>query len=902
MDVYAGSCNPPRRAKRLRSDSGPPLPPQQDTIPVSSPSSPSHPDDDDHDDPQHQHLPPKRRGRRPGTLSRAAREAQRKVNHSLIEKARRTKINDALATLRDLVPPEYKRPPDNQPDDSDDDELDSKKPTTKPKPSGEKEFKLEILVRTVAYLQDLTEKVNGCPRCSDSISISPDDGASRQRLADDVHSHHDVAASRSSSVAPPSRLPSISTWLPSSAEDQRSLLTPSHSPAFDPTAGARSTQLPTPPTSALCAPATSGFPIPPVLTLPSPSTFIPPATTTYMQPRFSGFTPRANPKASPVASPVYTPEDETAASLLLRMSTTSPRTVSKTPVRPVEADTRRTLSTGNVKYDILFLFISLQNTPTSFEYAGCTLTKDCVIAYPDPHITSEQGETFLDHVIIHLRGGRGGNGCVAFHREKFKAMGPPSGGNGGRGGDVYVMPTPELTTLSSIQKRVRGLPGNHGRGTWQNGRNAAPTVIKVPLGTVVRELPRDDPRRAKDEWEAEEEALEALGSEARRAKMLESRWVHYPRSEDDNLQRDVFKQAEAALWREERERRWARMQRANHPLHLDLSEVEHVVQDVNAPLALGKTEYLGHLIARGGGGGMGNPYFLAPVNRSPKFATRGHDGERVTLELELKIIADVGFVGMPNAGKSTLLRALTGGRAKTEVASYAFTTLNPVVGVIRVADDGTFEGELQDVHVFEETAVEEAHRLKQMAADAESAPEVTEETPEPSFESSTAHVTNVTTLDQFAILESFRFTIADNPGLISRASEDVGLGHSFLRSIERSHALVYVVDLARPAPWDDLEILREELDKYKPGMSDKARLVIANKADLLASDGDAHAVSEAREKLCRLEAYVETKMAVDGSGTRRQMDVVPISAKFGQNLKRVVGLMQGYIKEAREVD
>ncbi|KAH0831277.1 P-loop containing nucleoside triphosphate hydrolase protein [Lanmaoa asiatica] len=470
-------------------------------------------------------------------------------------------------------------------------------------------------------------------------------------------------------------------------------------------------------------------------------------------------------------------------------------------------------------------------------------------------------------------------------------MGPPSGGSGGRGGDVYLMPTPTLTTLSSIPKRVRGLSGPHGRGTWQNGRNAAPTVIKVPLGTVVRELPRDDPRRAKDEWEAEEESLEGLGSDVRRAKMLESRWVHYPRYEDDNVQRDVFKQAEAALWREERERRWARMQRADCPIHLDLSQVEHVVEDVNAPLALGKTQYLGHLIARGGNGGLGNPHFLAPVNRSPKFATKGHDGERVTLELELKIIADVGLVGIPNAGKSTLLRALTGGRAKTEVASYAFTTLNPVVGVIRVADDGTFEGELHDVHVFEETAVEEARRLEQMTIDAEPEPE---ETPEPSSPT----IANLSSLDRFAILESFRFTIADNPGLISRASEDVGLGHSFLRSIERSHALVYVVDLAGPAPWDELEILREELDKYKPGMSDKARLVIANKADLLASDGDAQAVNEAREKLRRLEAYVETEMGV--GGMRRRMDVVPISAKFGQNLKRVVGLMQGYVKEARE--
>ena len=453
-------------------------------------------------------------------------------------------------------------------------------------------------------------------------------------------------------------------------------------------------------------------------------------------------------------------------------------------------------------------------------------------------------------------------------------MGPPSGGNGGRGGDIYIMPTPALTTLGAIPKRVRGEPGAHGRGSWQNGRNAAPTVIRVPLGTVVRELARDDPRRAKDEWEAEEEALEGLDADARRARMLGSRWVHYPRSEEDNMQRDAFKQAEAALWREERERRWARTQRGAHPVHLDLSQVERVVEDVNAPLALGKTEYMGHLIARGGGGGLGNPHFLSPVNRSPKFATKGCEGERVTLELELKIIADVGLVGMPNAGKSTLLRALTGGRAKTEVASYAFTTLNPVVGVIRVAGDGMFEGELHDMRVFEETAVEETRRLEQLAEP--------ERTPDAA-------------LDAFSILEAFRFTIADNPGLIADASEDVGLGHSFLRSIERSHALAYVVDLAAPAPWDALRVLREELDKYQPGMSTKARLVIANKADLLADSADADAVDAAREKLKQLETFVQTEMAVDG----RVMDVVPVSAKFGQNLKRVVGLMQGYVQDAK---
>ena len=450
--------------------------------------------------------------------------------------------------------------------------------------------------------------------------------------------------------------------------------------------------------------------------------------------------------------------------------------------------------------------------------------------------------------------GRGGNGCVAFHREKFKPTGPPSGGNGGPGGSVHVLPTPALTTLAAVPRRVRGEAGAHGRGTWQNGRGGGTTILRVPVGTVVRELTGDDPRRARDAEESDTEA---------RAR----RWVHYPRYESDNVQSEAFKHAEAALWRQERAQRWAPRQ----PIQLDLREAERVVEDPDAPLALGRTEYLGHLVARGGSGGLGNPHFLSPTLRSPKFATKGQEGECVTLELELKILADVGLVGMPNAGKSTLLRALTGGRAKTEVASWAFTTLNPVVGMIRVAEDGRYEGELRDVRVFEETAVEEALREHVR---------VETEPPEP-----------VANLNTFSILESFRFTIADNPGLIARASEDVGLGHSFLRAIERSHALVYVVDLASPAPWDDLGVLRDELERYQRGMSERARLVVANKADLLADDGDTEAVAEAREKLRRLEAYV---------ATMGQMDVVPVSAKYGQNLKRVVELMEGYVREARD--
>ncbi|KAJ6531806.1 hypothetical protein B0H19DRAFT_966549 [Mycena capillaripes] len=507
----------------------------------------------------------------------------------------------------------------------------------------------------------------------------------------------------------------------------------------------------------------------------------------------------------------------------------------------------------------------------------------------------QRGQTFLDNLIVSIRGGSGGDGCAAFHREKFVPFGPPSGGNGGRGGDVYIMPTPHLTTLSGIAKRIRGNPGANGQGTWQNGKGGDPLVIRVPLGTIVREIPRGDSRRSKDEWEAEEESFEGLNTGERLAKMRENRWVHYPRSVESNITRDSFKEAEQALYKLERERRMARRRRElEEPIYLDLDKEMSTSRPVDAPLGARHREPLGHLVAAGGLGGLGNPHFLTQVNRAPKFATRGQPGERITLALELKILADVGFVGMPNAGKSTLLRALTGGRAKSEVASYAFTTLNPVVGIVRVAADGTFEGGVRPGQVHDETLVEEQQERERMQrgeyASALTRNQTTERHAQPRADPVRGGY-------HFDMAETFRFTIADNPGLISDSSENVGLGHSFLRSMERSLALAYIVDLSAPAPWDELLVLRDELEKYQPGMSRKARIVVANKADLLGGDGDDAAVADAKAKLRRLEEFVAERMV---SGEGLPLDVIPVSAKFSQNLTRLVGLMRTYVQDARD--
>jgi GTPase len=284
--------------------------------------------------------------------------------------------------------------------------------------------------------------------------------------------------------------------------------------------------------------------------------------------------------------------------------------------------------------------------------------------------------TFVDRVVLHVTAGRGGNGVASVHREKFKPLGGPDGGNGGPGGSVILRVDPDVTTLIDYHHSPhrRAEHGGHGAGGHRNGAHGGDLVLPVPEGTVVTD------------------------------------------------------------------------------------EHGNVLADLVGP----GTEMV---IAEGGRGGLGNAALASSKRKAPGFALLGEPGEDRTITLELKVVADVGLVGFPSAGKSSLIAALS--RARPKIADYPFTTLVPNLGVV-------------------------------------TAGEVT-------------------------------FTVADVPGLIEGASEGKGLGHDFLRHVERCAALVHVVDMATMEPGrnplGDLDVIERELSRYG-GLEDRPRLVALNKVDV----------------------------------------------------------------------
>ena len=360
----------------------------------------------------------------------------------------------------------------------------------------------------------------------------------------------------------------------------------------------------------------------------------------------------------------------------------------------------------------------------------------------DPAADDYSLTPFADRCILTLEAGAGGHGCVSFLREKYVEEGPANGGDGGSGGNVYIQAVRGETSLHKLARRrlVKAGRGRNGQGKVKGGERGADMVITVPIGTIVREIQRHDPIAA---LLAAEEHTRLHGEDDEPDEpggFRRDRWLVYPGTIPSELSRIKFPKLPPP-----RRSHLAALE-PEAPLYLDLST------HMETPM----------LLAAGAMGGLGNPHFMTPFNARPKMATRGEEGLKISVQLELKILADLGLVGLPNAGKSTLLRALSNSRAR--VGNWAFTTLQPNVG----------------------TVVLDNHKGR---------PLVAARRPDGSPRDS--------------------FTVADVPGLIQDAHLDKGLGLGFLRHIERAAVLAFVIDLSAGDAVAALKLLWREVAEYE---------------------------------------------------------------------------------------
>jgi GTP-binding protein len=382
---------------------------------------------------------------------------------------------------------------------------------------------------------------------------------------------------------------------------------------------------------------------------------------------------------------------------------------------------------------------------------------------------------FIDEIKIYAQAGHGGKGCVAFHREAYITKGGPSGGNGGRGGSVILQADHDLNNL--IQQyyvpRLIAQPGEAGMGKGMDGHAGKDLIVKVPCGTLVWQLADTTPpiekkmKREDDDEEEDDDEKPTLSVTA--------------------SQRPVF-----------------RSSRGLSALEIDLSQEGESSQDAADDTRKGTlvadltTHGQQFVLCKGGRGGLGNRNFATARHQTPRFAQPGEPGTEGEYLLELRIMAEIGLVGYPNAGKSTLLTAIS--RARPKIAPYPFTTLHPQIGILEYPDWK-------------------------------------------------------------------RLTVCDVPGLIEGAHNNVGLGHEFLRHIQRCKILVLLLDMAgtdNRKPWDDYKQLLKELELYNPELLEKQRLVVANKID-----------EPAAEKYLK---QFKTKF--------KKIKVLPISAAFDQGLEK----------------
>ncbi len=341
---------------------------------------------------------------------------------------------------------------------------------------------------------------------------------------------------------------------------------------------------------------------------------------------------------------------------------------------------------------------------------------------------------FVDIARIYIKAGNGGNGAVAFHREKYVASGGPDGGDGGRGGNVIFRADRNLSTLMDFKYKRKYIAknGEDGRGANQSGRGAEDLIVRVPIGTVIKD-------------------------------------------------------AETGL----------------------------VIADIS--------EEKDYIIAKGGKGGLGNQHFATPTRQIPRFAKPGYKGEEFNVTLELKLIADVGLIGFPNVGKSTIISTISS--AKPKIANYHFTTLTPVLGVVRVDEEASF-------------------------------------------------------------------VAADIPGIIEGASDGVGLGHDFLRHVERCRLLLHVVDVSGSEgrnPIEDFNLINTELVSFSEELAKRPQIAIANKADIATE-----------EQIEEFKAFCEDKgiqLFVISAATRQGLTDLPgVVYNELQKLPPVIKYEPEYVK------
>ncbi len=329
---------------------------------------------------------------------------------------------------------------------------------------------------------------------------------------------------------------------------------------------------------------------------------------------------------------------------------------------------------------------------------------------------------FIDEVVMEVEAGRGGDGCMAFLREKFVPMGGPNGGNGGKGSDIIFKADEGLRTLLDLryQKKIKGEAGENGEGKNKSGSYAEDKIIKVPVGTTIKDY------------------------------------------DTGAVIADLTKHGEEVI------------------------------------------------VAYGGKGGRGNVTLATRSNPCPSFAERGEPGEIRKIKVELRMLADVGLVGLPSVGKSTLLSMIT--NANPKIAAYHFTTLSPNLGVVVTKDNN--------------------------------------------------------------------FVIADLPGLIEGASTGVGLGHKFLKHIERTKIIAHIIDMSASEgrdPYEDYQVIRKELEVFSPKLLNKVEIIIANKMDLPGA-------SENLEKFKK----------------KTNKEVYEISALNNQNLDNLISALSQLVKNTKE--